>query len=296
MNQQKMTIRYFWVTLLNVIITIAEFIGGAVSGSLALLSDAIHNLGDVGAIILGFFAQLIGERERDRNKTFGYKRAETLAAFTNGIILIIISIFLMVEAVQRFLHPTPIAGGLMLIVSIIGLFGNAVSMLAMRKGTDASLNVKATFLHMLADALSSVVVIIGGIFIYFWHVNWLDPVLTLVVSLFVLKEAYTVVKQATNILMEANPNINLNQVNEIVLSYPQVEGIHHVHVWRYSEHMIMLDAHINVAGDTKVVDLEKLYQEICSELGQKLHINHVTLQAEAKRGYGEKMIAPTKDD
>lgn len=296
MNQKKMTARYCGVTILNIIITVVEFIGGVLSGSLALLSDAVHNLGDVGAIVLGFIAQLIGQKQRDKNKTFGYKRAETLAAYTNGIVLVVISIVLMVEAIQRFYKSEMIHGQLMLWIAIIGLIANGISMLVMGHDANESLNVKATFLHMMSDALSSVVVIIGAIIISIWHIYWLDPILTIIVSLFILKEAFGIVKKATNILMEANPNIDLGKINKIILSFPQVENVHHVHVWKYSDNTIMLDAHINVAGDTTIGNFEKLYQKIALKLKQQLGISHVTLQVECKRGLEEKLIAPTKTD
>lgn len=151
--KDKSSLRYFWVTLLNIIITIAEFIGGAISGSLALLSDAVHNLSDVGSIVLAFVANLISKRKRNTSKTFGYDRAEILAAFTNGIILIVISIYLFIEGIQRFSHPEPIRGMIMLIVSLIGLAANVISMFVVMKEAKTSLNAKATFLNMLSDSL-----------------------------------------------------------------------------------------------------------------------------------------------
>ncbi|MDH5100359.1 cation diffusion facilitator family transporter [Lactobacillus kefiranofaciens] len=292
MNKDHTTKRYVFVTLLNVVITIAEFLGGIFSGSLALLSDAVHNLSDVGAIILSFIAHLISRRSRNQNKTFGYDRAETLAAFTNGVILIVISIVLFVEAIQRFWQPEHIHGGIMLVVSIIGLLANAISMLAMHRDAKGNLNVRSTFIHMLSDALSSVAVVIGAVFIYFWNVTWLDPVLTILVLLFVLHEAYEITMKAANVLMESNPDVDLAEVNKIVLSFPVVQNIHHVHVWRYSDDFIMMDAHINVDRNLHADELENLYQKIGKKLKQELGINHVTLQAECERGRNDKMIVP----
>lgn len=295
MNKDHTTRRYAFVTLLNVIITIAEFFGGIISGSLALLSDAVHNLSDVGAIILSFIAHLISRRGRNKNKTFGYQRAETLAAFTNGVILIVISLVLFVEAIERFWKPEHVQGGIMLIVSVIGLAANFISMFAMHHDAKKNLNVRSTFVHMLSDALSSVAVVIGAIFIYFWQVNWLDPVLTLLVSLFVLREAYQITMKAANVLMESNPNIDLDEVNKIVLSYPEVKNIHHVHVWRYSDDYIMLDAHINVDKDFKASEFEKLTEDISRQLKDKLNINHINLQPECERGKNDTMIVSGPD-
>ena len=292
--KDKSSLRYFWVTLLNIIITIAEFIGGAISGSLALLSDAVHNLSDVGSIVLAFVANLISKRKRNTSKTFGYDRAEILAAFTNGIILIVISIYLL-KGIQRFSHPEPIRGTIMLIVSLIGLAANVISMFVVMKEAKTSLNAKATFLNMLSDAITSVAVVLGAIVISIWKIYWIDPVLTIAASVFLLKEAYEVTIKAANILMETNPSIDLNKVNELVLSCPHVNNIHHVHVWQYSDNVTMLDAHINVDKNLDAVQLEKIYTEIAKKL-KSLGINHVTLQAECTRGIDDKMIFADKED
>lgn len=288
------TKRYAYVTALNVIITVAEFIGGFVSGSLSLLSDAVHNLSDVGAIIISFVAHLISNRRSNNKKTFGYERAETLAAFTNGVVLILISIVLFVEAIERFWQPTEISGGIMLIVSVIGLLANIISMLVMHQDGQKSLNVRSTFIHMMSDALSSVAVVVGAIFIYFWHITWLDPFMTLLVSIFVFYEACGLTKKAANILMESNPDIDLDEVNRIVLSFPEIRNIHHVHVWRYSDHYIMLDAHVNVDEDLTAGKFEKLTQAISQKL-KVLGINHINFQAECERGKNGKMIVSDKD-
>lgn len=289
-KKDRTTKRYVFVTLLNVIITIAEFFGGIISGSLSLLSDAVHNLSDVGAIILSFVAHLIGQRHRNKNKTFGYQRAETLAAFTNGVVLIVISLVLFVEAIERFWKPEHIQGGIMLIVALIGLASNFISMFAMHRDSKGNLNVRSTFVHMMSDALSSLAVVIGAIFIYFWKIDWLDPILTMLVSLFVLHEAYEITMKATNVLMESNPDIDLSKVNEIVLSFPEVKNLHHVHVWRYSDDYIMLDAHLNVDKDLTCGQFEDLCQRIGKKLKKQLGINHINLQAECERGRNDQMI------
>ena len=290
MNKDHTTKRYIFVTLLNVIITITEFFGGIISGSLALLSDAVHNLSDVGAIILSFVAHLISRKSRNKNKTFGYQRAETLAAFTNGVILIVISVVLFVEAIQRFWKPEPIKGGIMLVVALIGLAANFISMWAMHKDAKNNLNVRSTFVHMMSDALSSIAVVIGAIFIYFWNVTWLDPLLTMLVSVFVLHEAYEITMKAANVLMESNPDIDLDKVNKIVLSFPEIKNIHHVHVWRYSDDYIMLDAHVNVSKNLTAGQFEKITQEIGKKLRKELGVNHINLQAECERGKNDDMI------
>lgn len=293
--KNKSSLAYFWVTILNVVITVAEFIGGALSGSLALLSDAVHNLSDVGSIILAFVANLIARRKRNESKTFGYERAEILAAFTNGIILIIISIFLLVEGIRRFSHPENIRSGIMLWVALIGLAANIASMLIVAGNAKKNLNARATFLNMLSDAITSVAVVIGAIIIAFWKIEWIDPVLTIAASLFLLKEAYEVTIKAANILMETNPSIELGKVSEIILQFPEVKNVHHMHVWQYSEDMTMLDAHINVDGKLDAANLDELYNKIEKSL-KKLGINHITLQAECIRGKNDAMLVERKNE
>lgn len=290
------SLSYLIVTLLNIVITVAEFIGGFISGSLALLSDAVHNLSDVGAVALSFVANLIAQRQKNPRKTFGYERAETLAAFTNGVILIVISLYLAFEAAQRFAKPEPIRGQIMFVISLVGLAGNLISMLVMRRQAKGNLNARVTFLNMMSDALASIAVVIGSLVIYFWHVTLIDPILTILAALLLLREAVKVTMKAANILMESNPNINLDKVNMIICSFPEVRNVHHVHVWQYSDKMIMLDAHINVANNLQPDDLEKLYTRIAAKLKKELGIGHVTLQAEYERGKYEKMIMQGKQD
>lgn len=293
--KDQTTAKYVFVSLLNIVITIAEFVGGLVAGSLALISDAFHNLGDVGAILLSFAAHLFSKKDKNRRKTFGYERSETLAAFANGVILIVICVLLFVEAIQRFQHPEPVRGKIMLIVAVIGLVANLISMLLMRSDSQKSLNVKSTFIHMLSDALSSVAVVVVAIVLNFADLPWLDPVSTMLISLFVLREAVEVTKKAGNVLMESNPDIELAEVEKLMRSVPEIENVHHVHIWRYSDKVVNFDAHINVRRDMSMDDLEELYNKLDRKL-RPLGINHTTFQAEHKRGLGEDMIAPGKQD
>lgn len=289
--ETKNSKNFLLITLFNVLITVAEFIGGIISGSLALLSDAVHNLSDVASIILAYIANLISQKQKNDSKTFGYKRAEIIAAFINGILLIAISIYLLIEAIGRFSNPQPIQGKIMFIVSLIGLAGNVISMLVLLSSSKNSLNAKALFLNMSSDALSSVAVVIGSIVIYIWNITIIDPILTILASIFLFGEAIKVTKKAVDILMESNPNIDLNKINSIILSFPEVKQVHHIHIWQYSDDMIMLDAHINVDKDLTVGQLEKTYDQIGKKLKDNLNINHVTLQAECKRGKNEELLS-----
>lgn len=291
MDHTKITGRRFLaVTTLNLIITVAEFFGGIVSGSLGLLSDAIHNLEDSISIVISYVANVIGRRRNNSEKTFGYKRAEILAAFVNSSILMVITVMMIIESIRRFQAPQHINGSLMMIVSIIGLAANLISMLALWSGSKNNLNIKATFLHMLSDTLSSVGVFVASIFVTLFNWNWVDPAITIIIAIWLLKEAFDVVKETINILMEASPEIDLEAVKKVVLTVPDVVGIHHVHVWMIDENFIILDAHINVRKKCNMDQLEIIYDQIDKLLKEKFDISHVTLQAECTRGLDEPMI------
>jgi cobalt-zinc-cadmium efflux system protein len=292
-DQQK-GIKFFEVTVLNLIITVAEFIGGIASGSLSLLSDAVHNLGDSAAIVMAYVASRISCHASNRTKTFGYRRAEILSSYFNSIFLVILSLMLLWEALQRFLHPAPIDGNLMLIVAIIGLVANVVSALMLHSGSQHSLNIKATYLHILSDALSSIGVILGAILIRQFQIYWVDPVITVLVSLYIGYEAVPLIIESTNILMEAGPKLDYDAIRASVLAVPGVMNIHHVHTWMIDEKRVVLTAHINFK-DEALSEIQPIYGVIEKILKTEYNIEHVTLQAEVDRGL-QSQIFTTKDD
>lgn len=291
MDHEKVTgRRFFYVTVLNVLITITEFIGGFVSGSLGLISDAFHNLEDSLSIVISYAANVIGKRKNNTKKTFGYKRAEILAAFVNSIVLVVITLMMVFESFRRLSQPQHINGKLMMIVSLIGLAANFVSMMMLLSGSKNNLNIKATFLHMLTDTLSSIGVFVASIFVILFNWNWVDPLITIVIAIWLLKEAYTVVSETINILMEASPKIDLDAVQAAILTVPEIVKVHHVHVWMIDENHIMLDAHINVKRNCNMTELDGLYDQVDKLLLDKFKITHVTLQAECNRGMDNSLI------
>lgn len=295
MHSNKITSKNFLlVTILNLTITLVEVLGGLISGSLALFSDAFHNLGDSFSIVLGYVAQLISRRPESRQQTFGYRRAEILSALTNGIFLIAIAIFLIIEAIQRFVHPEPVNGIVMLTVAVIGLFANFASAWLLHRGSKESLNIKATYLHVLSDALSSVAVIVGAIIMIFFKLEWLDPLLTIAVSIYISSEAWPIVKETISILMQSAPDLDFAEINKDIVSIPGVTDVHHVHAWQIDEHRIIFSAHIN-CRDMMLSDVDQIYDKISDLLKHKYHICHVTLQAECNRDSEEKLFN-TKED
>lgn len=295
MNKREINGRRFLaVTLLNATITVVEIIGGVVSGSLALLSDAFHNIGDSLSIVMGYVAQTISGRPENSRRTFGYRRAEILSAFLNALFLIVMSIFLIVEAIQRLEKPTHINGRVMLIVAVVGLIANLLSAVLLHEGSHDSLNIKATYLHVLSDSLSSVAVIIGAIILMYVNVPWLDPLLTIAVALYIAFEAWPIIKKTIEILMQSAPKLDYAAIEKDILAIDGVENIHHIHAWSMDEHRIIFSAHIN-CQDMKISECEQIYHQIEKLLTTKYNISHVTLQAECKRGKNEELF-DTNDD
>src|SRR5690554_2630545 len=186
--------KIFWVALLNAGITVAEVVGGILSGSLALLSDAVHNLSDTVAIVLSYVANRIARRSKDDKRTYGYKRAEILAAFINSAVLLAVSLLLVFEAYKRLRAPESIDGTLMISVAFIGLLADLLSVYLLQKDAHKSLNIKSSYLHLLSDTISSVGVLAGGIAIKLWGVVWIDPLVTVLIALYIMKETKEVIR------------------------------------------------------------------------------------------------------
>jgi len=267
--------------ILNGLITLVEISGGIFSNSLALISDAIHNLGDTLALILAWLANRFSGRKPDARRTFGYKRFEILSAFINASILTAISIYLIYEAILRFLHPEPVRSALMLIIALAGLAGNLISMLFLHRDSNKNLNIKAAYLHLLGDTLSSMVVIGGAIIIYFTEILWVDPLLTLIISIVIIFQAYKILRESVDILMQSTPeNLNLDEIKSYLEKQPRIRNIHHVHCWRLQDHDILFEAHIETSEDLLLSDSNKLLKEVEDILRKKFQITHTTLQVE----------------
>ena len=265
---------------LNFLITAVEIVGGVLSGSLSLLSDAIHNFSDGIAIIVSYIAIHLSKRPRTLRYTFGLKRAEILAAIFNASTLIIISFFLIKEAIERFSNPTPITGNLMLAVAVLGLIANVVGTALLKRGSNENINIRAAYVHLLSDAVSSLAVIIGALFIIYFNISWIDPALTIVISLYILKETYDIVRESVDVIMMSTPpDIDINAVQRALEAIPGVRNIHHVHLWKMNDADTHFEAHIDV-DDLPVSGTAAIRLEIEHCLHDRYDINHTTLQFE----------------
>ena len=266
--------RIFWVVLLNAFITVAEVVGGILSGSLALLSDAVHNLSDTAAVVLAYIANKIAGKAKDAKRTYGYKRAEILAAFINSAVLLAISLVLLFEAYRRLRAPEVIDGTLMITVALVGLVADFFSVFLLQKDAHKSLNIKASYLHLISDTISSVGVL-AGIAIKLWEIVWVDPLVTILIALYVAKETIEVIKKTINILMQSAPPLDFAAIQAELMKVEKVKNIHHVHSWMVDETTIHFEAHIDL-DDMLLSEVEKVYDRM--RLLRAVQDQHVTLR------------------
>ncbi|MBN9038253.1 MAG: cation transporter [Rhizobiales bacterium] len=266
---------------LNLGITVAEVVGGLISGSLTLLADAAHNFSDAGSVLVSYIAWRISLRAVDRRRTFGYARAETVGAVINLTTLLVIGLYLLYEAASRLIRPQEIAGKTMLMVGVIALVEDLAAAWVLRKET-GSLNVKSTYLHMIADALTTVGVILGALVIMFWGsgVYWVDPVITAAISVYIFVHGYHEIKRAIAILIDsAPPDFDYDGLVAEIKQMPSVDDIHHLHVWQRREGATALEAHIAVSE----MDLERvtsLKAQMKDRLRERFAVEHSTLEFE----------------
>ncbi|MFS4415469.1 cation diffusion facilitator family transporter [Maribacter sp. 2307ULW6-5] len=266
---------------LNIVITLAQVVGGIVSGSLALLSDALHNFSDVLSLVISYVATKLSKKRASVNKTFGYKRAEIIAAFVNAASLMIVSIILIKEAVERFMDPQEITSNLVIWLSLVAIAGNGFSVLLLRKDSKDNMNMQSAYLHLFTDMMASVAVLIGGLLMRFFQWYWVDPLLTLAIAIYLIFMGYDLLKNATRVLMLFTPNsIQVQQLVDAIKKWEQVKNVHHVHVWQLNEDEVHLEAHIDFKEDIRLSEFDVILMEIEAELYHQYGINHVNIQPE----------------
>lgn len=270
-----------WAFAIITLFMIAEVIGGLLTNSLALLSDAGHMLSDAAALGLSFLALTFGAKRASSSKTFGYKRFEILAAFINGLTLIVISIFIFFEAYERFMDPPEVASSGMLIISSIGLLVNiAAAFILMQGDKDDNLNIRSAFLHVIGDMLGSVGAIIAALLIMFFGWGIADPAASIIVAVLIIISGFRVTKDSFHILMEGVPgNLNSDEIKAALLKMENVCGVHDLHVWSITSDFPALSCHLEVVEG-------KAHQTILTEANRLLHdqfgLHHTTIQIDRK--------------
>jgi cobalt-zinc-cadmium efflux system protein len=274
-NQRALFLSFLLITLFMIV----EVIGGVMTNSLALLSDAGHMLSDAVALGLSFFAIKIGEKKATVTKTYGYKRFEIIAASLNGLTLIVISLYIFVEAYERFINPPEVQSLGMLAISVIGLLVNIAAAFILMKGDkDENLNVRSAFLHVIGDMLGSVGAIAAAILIYFFDFGIADPIASVIVAILILISGYRVTRDSLHILMEGAPHhLETEKIKNALMTIPSVKNVHDFHLWSITSGMPMFTCHISISENGCH---QSVLQQAQSMLHDEFGIEHCTIQVE----------------
>lgn len=279
-HHQKYRGRLLVSVALNLGISVAELIGGILSGSLALLSDALHNFSDTASLGISYVAGRVSSREATSQKTFGYQRAEIIGAFVNLVTLALIAVWLLVETVERLFDPREIEGALMMWVATGGLVANLLTAMLLHRGSRESLNLRSAFLHIVTDTVSSVAVVGGGLLIMWYGITIIDPLLSGCIALLILFQSFGLMRRTVDILMEGAPkHIEIDQLTGAIQSLDGVVDMHHVHVWQLDEHRAALEAHI-VIEKQDLSQMERIKTAVKHMLLNRFRIAHSTLEFE----------------
>lgn len=271
--------RLVWAVVVNVALTVAQIVGGVISGSLSLIADALHNLNDAASLALALFARRVGRRPADKLMTFGYGKAEIIAALINLTTLIIVGIYLLIEAVSRYLNPQSIEGWTVVIVAGVALVIDIATAVLVYVGSKTSLNIKAAFLHNVSDALASVGVIVAGILIILFDLYVADLVITVMIAGYVLYQGLSLMPRTVRLLMDAVPDdVEFETIVKRLREIDGVQDLHHVHVWSLEEHRRALEAHL-VPSDPSLEGFERVKERVRAMLADSFSIEHATLEA-----------------
>ena len=282
----------FITIVLNIIITLSQIVGGIMSGSLALLSDAMHNFSDVLALFIAYFANRLAARPNNASKTFGYKRAEILAALFNASVLIGIAVFLIVEAFHKFYHPEPINSIWVIGLGSLSIVLNAVSVLLVKDDAHDNMNIKAAYLHLLTDVMTSVAVVGGGVLMYYFGLFWIDPLVSALIALYLIWASFGLVKESSAILMQFTPeDIDVDKVIETIEQEREIKNVHHIHIWKLNDHQVNLEAHLDFNEDVTLSQSNRVIERLEHTLHDTFDVEHTTFQCEYERDDSKDVIA-----
>ena len=275
--------------ILTAAFALVELVGGWLAGSLALLSDAGHMFTDAAALGLALFAQWVARRPPSHRATYGYARAEVLAAFINALALLALVVFIAIEAVRRLLEPQPVAGGAVLAIASAGLIANLVSAWILARAGD-SLNARSALLHVLSDMLGSAAAIVAGAVILFTGWTPIDPILSLAVSLLILRSTWRLLAQSTGVLMEGVPtHLSYDEIGRALAGVRGVVAIHDLHVWHMTSDRVALSAHVLIQEPSEWPQMLAAAQRL---LAERFGIDHVTLQPDWRTPTPGKRVIP----
>ncbi|GAB3329467.1 cation diffusion facilitator family transporter [Marivirga atlantica] len=275
--------RLFWVILINIVITVLQIIGGIYAHSLALISDATHNFSDVAALTISLIAILLAKKKPTYSKSFGYKRAEILAAFINSAAIIVVAIFIMYESIERLITGNIISENFNLIIylALFAVIGNGLSAFFLYSKADRSMNMRSAFLHLLSDMLFSVAVLISGLLMKYYSFYWTDPLLSVGIGIYLIVNSIKLLKSSTRILLQFVPaEIDIPKLVDEVSKLPEVKNIHHLHIWQLDDEVVHLEAHVDLENNLHVSETAVINKKIENLLHTRFAIGHTTLQFE----------------
>ncbi len=277
---RQTTTRLTWSLLITLAFVIFEAAAGYFSNSLALLTDAAHNLTDVIALGLSWFAIRITAQPANAQKTYGYHRAGILVALLNSTTLILISLGIFYEAYKRFMAPPEVQSGVLIVVGLIAVVINLVTALLVHRGSDSDLNLRSAFVHLMGDVLSTIGAVIAGVIIYFTGANWLDPFVSVLIGILILYNAWGILRDAVDILLESTPrDVDMKKMVGEITQLEGVLGVHDLHVWSITQSLRTMSAHI-LTEDISVSAGAEIQNRINELVYHRYNIAHATLQLE----------------
>ena len=255
LSGKKMGIAIF----LNLLITVLQFLGGIVSGSVALLSDALHNFSDVVSLLLSFVSNRLAKKKETSKETYGYKRAEILSAFINSLSLIAIALFLVYEAIERLLNPQEVLSDWVIYFALASIVVNFISVLILSSDAKENMNIKSAYLHLLTDVMTSVAVLIGGILMKYFSIYKIDSILSILIAIYLIFSTYKLLVASTKILMQFTPkNTNIKKIATEINQIENIKNVHHVHIWQLNERELFFESHIDLKNDIPVSGFQEI--------------------------------------
>ncbi|MDG1136383.1 MAG: cation diffusion facilitator family transporter, partial [Bacteroidales bacterium] len=269
--------------VLNIFITISQIIGGLISGSVALLSDALHNFSDVISLILSYITNRLAKKKSTEQQTYGFKRAEILSAFINSVTLIAIAIYLIVEAVERFINPQVIDFNIVIVFASASVVINLISVIILHKDSKGNMNIKSAYLHLLTDVMTSLAVVLGGFMMKYFEIYRIDSILSFLIAFYLIFSSYKLTIESIKILMQFTPNnLDIQNICKDICSLEEIVNTHHVHLWQLNDKDVFFEAHIDLQNDITITDFQGVLIKIENIL-DNYHIHHFNIQPEYNR-------------